>query len=131
MKKQLTKGPVIGYPDPGSVSLNLCAQRRPQTKSEAVLFQVMLKQGLSPKPQYRFLLHGRMIAVDFGFPEARLAVECDGRHHYSGDQRQRDLERDRLLWRYGWRVVRFRDSRVLADPDECVRVLLDEMLARL
>jgi very-short-patch-repair endonuclease len=66
--------------------------------------------------------------VDFAFPHAHLAVECDGiRYHGSADARARDARRDAQLARYGWRVLRFTGDEIHSDIDGCIRKIRDAL----
>jgi very-short-patch-repair endonuclease len=50
---------------------------------------------------------GRVVAHgDLGFPEWRVLVEYDGRHHAAIDQFGRDLDRYSLMAADGWLTVR-------------------------
>jgi len=63
--------------------------------------------GLSPVPQYEVWLAGEFVGrVDLAFPEARLAVEYEGAHHFEGLQIARDDARIERLAAAGWRVIR-------------------------
>jgi very-short-patch-repair endonuclease len=86
--------------------------------------QAILQRILTEKwpdiamPEYQGAVPGRKFRIDVAFPEARLAVECDGwEHHgrYKGDF-QRDRERDRLMLLSGWRVLRFYASEIKKSP---------------
>ncbi len=65
---------------------------------------------------------GRFI-LDFFCPEKKLAIEIDGGIHDS--QRDRDKERDDLLARYGYRVVRFQNEDVLQDLSGVLRKIME------
>jgi len=45
--------------------------------------------------------------LDLGYPEVRLALEYDGRHHLTPERALRDLRRQAYLSVKGWEVVRF------------------------
>ncbi len=63
---------------------------------------------------------GGHFCVDFLLPIA-LVVELDGHDWHSNQvQRTKDAQRDRELMRYGYRVIRFTGSEIVADPDACV-----------
>jgi len=62
----------------------------------------------------RQLVIGNFI-VDFACTKVRLVVEVDGGYH-EGRQR-RDAARDRALNALGWRVLRFEEEEVFANPD--------------
>lgn len=66
------------------------------------------------------------ISVDFAFPAAKLAVECDGwRYHHM--HRERDARRDAFLRRNGWRVLRFSGQQLKADVRHCAQQIADRL----
>ena len=75
--------------------------------------------------QRRVEVAGHRFYLDRCWPEALLAVELDGaQHHTSPEDRQRDLERDRLLAAAGWLVLRFTYADVVRDPEGVRRQVL-------
>ncbi len=130
-KKQgwLTKVTDIGYTYNGSLSHNLQNNSRPRTNSEKVLYEALIAANLFSFPQYKFKLKEKTIVVDFAFPRFKLAIECDGKNHNTTIQKARDETRDKLLWLYGWRVIRFKDDFILTNVKECVEIVRDEIKA--
>ena len=59
--------------------------------------------------------------LDFACIEHRLAVEADGGQHADNPD---DARRTRWLERQGWRVLRFWNNDVLANPSGMVDVIL-------
>ena len=83
--------------------------------------------GLSPVPQYEVWLAGEFVGrVDLAFPEARLAVEYEGAHHFEGLQIARDDARFERLAAAGWRVIRLSatDLHDLEGTLRCIRAEL-------
>ncbi|HJT38096.1 MAG TPA: DUF559 domain-containing protein [Actinomycetota bacterium] len=75
-----------------------------ESSLETRALRSLLRAGL-PRPvmQYRI---GRY-RVDFAYPAARVAIECDGYRYHSSRQRfDADRARDLALTREGWRVLR-------------------------
>ena len=60
--------------------------------------------------------------IDLACRAARLGVEFDGSQHL--DQQQADGRRTAYLERRGWRMVRFWNSDVLANPDGATEYIL-------
>jgi len=68
-----------------------------------------------PRPLVNHHVEG--IEVDFVFRGARLLVEADSwRYHRDRDAFERDRERDAIFARAGYRVLRFTDRQMRADP---------------
>lgn len=62
--------------------------------------------------------------VDFALPDLKLAVEIDGRkYHSERDVFVRDRQRQRVIEKAGWRVVRFAALETLNDPAACLMEL--------
>ncbi len=60
----------------------------------------------------------RTCCADVAFPDARVAIEADGRlHHSSAVDFERDRERWNLLAAEGWIVIRVTWAMVHASPD--------------
>jgi hypothetical protein len=62
--------------------------------------------------------------------DVRLVVELDGHdfHERTPEQAERDKSKDRLLQKYGWRVLRFTGREVLRDPVKCVEEAKQSLL---
>ena len=50
--------------------------------------------------------------VDLAEPKLKIAIECDGRSHYSRKQRNRDTRKTTMLAALGWTVLRFWNSQI-------------------
>jgi predicted transcriptional regulator of viral defense system len=68
-----------------------------------------------PRPRVNTLVEGFL--VDFCWPEERLIVETDGRHHLTRAAFERDRARDAFLTAIGWRVMRFTRRQVRGEPE--------------
>ena len=64
--------------------------------------------------------------VDFACLEERLVIEADGGQHADSNDDQR---RTAWLERWGWRVVRFWNNDILANPEGVQDVVLRELEA--
>jgi len=62
--------------------------------------------------------------VDFACLEHRLVVEADGGQHADSDD---DRRRTAWLERRGWRVVRFWNNDILANPGGVQEVVMQEL----
>lgn len=57
----------------------------------------------------------------------RLAIECDGEKWHSHDQLQRDLDREAILCRLGWKFARIRGSVFFRDPDAAMAPIFSKL----
>ena len=95
----------------------------PRTRGTSIerAFEAALKKGpLAQKFVQQHEIHPKL-HVDFGFPDVRLAVECDGEfwHGRTGGQRRRDDMRDTVLRAHGWCTLRFWGKDLLRYADDC------------
>lgn len=79
------------------------------------------------RPRFtRQLVVGRYI-LDLACREARLAVEFDGSQHFESSY---DADRTAFLESAGWRVMRFWNLEVVANPDGVAEAILREVALR-
>jgi very-short-patch-repair endonuclease len=77
------------------------------------------------------LLSGRNVYLDRLFEAEMVNVELDGAaYHGKPGQRERDLRRDAALAALGYLTVRFSHLRLHADPEGCIRELLEILATR-
>lgn len=84
------------------------------TDAEHLLWTKIRNKQLKGYQFYRQKIVGNFI-VDFYCPKANLVIEVDGGQHYSGEARERDERRDRIITSLGLRVLRFSDGDVLGN----------------
>ena len=86
--------------------------RKNLTPSEAKLWLCLKNKQLDDKRFRRQFSVGNFI-LDFYCPEEKIAVELDGKHHFTPEGRMIDEERDTFLSHQGIKVIRFENIRVL------------------
>ncbi len=76
---------------------------KPGSPKEISLCRVLLLHGL-PRPvrQHPVVVAGRTRYLDLAYPEARLALEYDGRRDHGPRQWGADAQREDELWSVGW-----------------------------
>ena len=57
----------------------------------------------------------------------RIAIECDGERWHSGDDIRKDMERQTILERLGWRFIRIRGSEYFRDPDATIQRVVEDL----
>ena len=95
--------------------------RRDQTLAERTLWTLVRNRRLGG---FKFL---RQVAIDRYFADfvceaAKIIVELDGPAH--DGRKEHDARRTETLELFGYIVVRFRNERVMADPDGMAEDLL-------
>lgn len=58
--------------------------------------------------------------VAVGADNAKVAIECDGEKHHPPEQQEKDLERQQVLERLGWRFIRIRGSAYYREPESTI-----------
>jgi len=94
------------------------SDRRSESPGESLSRLAFDAEGIArPTPQAELLLEGRRVRVDFLWPAQRLVGEFDGRVKY-GEARDlwAEKQREDLIRRCGYRVVRWVWSEVFPDP---------------
>ena len=89
------------------------ALRREMTQAETKLWRMLRSRQIEGHRFHRQVPVGRSIA-DFVCHQARLIVELDGGQHDSLSQQE--VDRSRFLQSEGYRVLRFWNHEVLANP---------------
>jgi very-short-patch-repair endonuclease len=106
-----------GIPVPGEVPgspvermfWDACQEIRPDLAARGILVR-----------QWRVRAEGRTFYLDFAVPSVRAGIEIDGHAtHSSPAAIARDRQRQRILERAGWRIIRFGGSEVYHDARLC------------
>lgn len=63
--------------------------------------------------------------VDFCCLKRKLVIEVDGDHHRGEEHAAYDIERTAFLERLGFRVLRLRNSMVMNNVEEALRIIED------
>jgi very-short-patch-repair endonuclease len=102
-----------------------------ESPMETLIRVVLVLAGLpAPAVQHRVTGLGRSHRLDLAYPDVLLAIEYDGADHLAPDRARRDLEREAVLTRLGWTVLRFDAATVLRDPSRLVAVVRAELRRR-
>lgn len=105
------------------------ADLRAESPPESRLRVRLVLAGLpAPEVQYQVLdEHGFVLArADLAYPEAKLAIEYDGRGHLDPTRTERDRERDAELAAHGWQTLRLGRDQLYALPQtlQTIRTML-------
>ena len=66
--------------------------------------------------------------IDFAFPKQMLAVEADGGYwHQPLKNRNKDIVRDKILRKKGWKVLRFSDEQIMKSVKVCIDLIAKEL----
>lgn len=89
---------------------------------EAMLHGALKRAGLSFTTQSRKL---DRYVVDIELLQAPVLIEADGLRHRLDRQQAIDAARDAALYEAGYQVFRFTGTEINADPDACIRSVID------
>ena len=106
------------------------ALRKNVTDAERVLWRVLRRFKKEGVPFRRQVPIGSYIA-DFACHRAKIIVELDGSQHGEGERAKYDAERTAFLGSRGYRVLRFWNGEVLANPETIAEFILAESAPRL
>jgi very-short-patch-repair endonuclease len=77
------------------------------------------------RANYAIRLEGRRVVIDIAFPASKVAVEIDGwAFHVDADAFQQDRQRQNLLVRHGWRVLRFTYRDLIERPQAVIAEII-------
>jgi len=96
--------------------------RNNATSAEETLWIFLKKRRLSGR-KFRRQFSVQNYILDFYCFDEKLAIELDGKHHYTTEGRILDAERDAFLRGMGIQVLRFENRRVF----ENVKKVLEEI----
>jgi very-short-patch-repair endonuclease len=96
---------------PRDVDLTQC-----ESEFEKDVCRAIVNKGYKVIPQYRVAEYRIDLVVE-GI-KSQLAVECDGDEWHGIEQYERDVARQRILERCGWRFFRIRGHEYYRDPDD-------------
>ncbi len=91
-------------------------EERAESPFESVVAATLVNAGFQVHAQHQVGAY-RIDLVVTGADGRRVALECDGERYHTADNIARDLARQALLERLGWRFVRIRGSEYYRDPD--------------
>ncbi|MFN8817506.1 MAG: AAA domain-containing protein [bacterium] len=102
--------------DPQATQRQLQEQgQRVESEFERLVLKALTESGYRVQTQWKVGAF-RIDMVVIGTDSGRVALECDGDRFHPPEEISRDLDRQRILERLGWRFVRLRGSEFFRDP---------------
>ena len=111
---------------PGGAAARARTLRQNMTEAEIRVWRMLRAHRINRHKFRRQVPVGRYIA-DFVCHEARLIVEIDGGQHDSSSAGE--IERSGFLQNQGYRILRFWNNEVLANPDGVYETVVDALAA--
>jgi very-short-patch-repair endonuclease len=108
-------------------SLGMSPSERSATNlSLGVVIGRLRAAGYRLRTQHRVGSYRIDIVVDHGDGK-RMAVECDGDRWHRIEDLQRDIARQEVLERVGWRFIRIRGSAFYRNPDAAMAPVFEKL----
>lgn len=112
--------------DPGATARAAAKAARTDSEFERRVLHHLVAAGYTDiKPQYAVGAY-RLDLVVTG-AHGRAALECDGDRFHPPENLQRDLDRQRILERLGWRFVRVRGSEFFGDETKAMKRVIERL----
>ncbi len=96
------------------------------TPAEAALWKALQRSQLEGRKFRRQHSFGNYV-LDFYCPAEKLAVELDGRHHFSDAGFEADSERTKFLNGFGIRVLRFENKDVFENLEGVLQEIRNKL----
>ena len=103
-----------------------------ESPAESDLRLVIVRAGLpTPQTSCPVETRDRLLHADLGYPDLRIAIECDGAYHFDGSVHNARLDNERIeaMIDAGWRVLRA-TGLDLRDPRNFLRRLVEAIQQR-
>lgn len=94
-----------------------------QTPQQDALLQALGEGWVGELGIGNHVTNWKVLVVDIGHPEWKIAVEVDGHSHQTKKQKTRDSLKKKYLSKPGWRLIRFWNSEVDKDVLGCVECI--------
>jgi len=105
---------------PREVNMDLC-----ESQFERDVYESIAKRGYRVFPQHKVAEYRIDLVVEG--TKAQLAVECDGDEWHGIEQYERDVARQRILERSGWRFWRIRGCEYYRNPEGSLESLWETL----
>ena len=112
--------------DPGALARKVeDAVRKTESPFETDVLERLIKAGYKVTPQWQVGAY-RIDMVVEGSSD-RLAVECDGERWHSHDQLEKDMQRQAILERLGWKFIRIRGSAYYRNHEREIEKVVERL----
>ena len=89
-----------------------------KTDIEQIMFDALQKEGIEVATQFPIRCKYGYV-LDYAIPGLKICIECDGKHwHLKGNKH--DKKRDGYLKSKGWTVLRFTDTEIKENIEQCI-----------
>lgn len=107
--------------------LRQATEQNPKAESEfeRLVYRDLASKGYNLTPQFSVGKYRIDIVADCG--GKRCAIECDGDRFHTGANLEKDMERQAILERCGWRFVRIRGTRYFRNPAAAIEEACEQL----
>ena len=99
-----------------------------RSEAELLVHELLHRANIDGwRPNYAVRIRGRKYLLDIAFPEAKVAIEFDGRAFHGDARFSSDRRRHNQLEAAGWRVLHLTWDRLMNEPDAVIREIADAL----
>ncbi len=99
--------------------------KKAESDFEEKVMSTLLNKGYKVTPQYKVGNYRIDMVIIDGVN--KIALECDGERWHTQDNYYKDLERQEILERVGWKFIRIRGSAYYRAPEEAMKIVYLEL----
>ncbi len=107
---------------------NAKKNRNNPTQAEEVLWQLLKSHNLNEHFRRQHIIMDYI--ADFVCLKRRLIIEADGGYHFTPEQQQEDIIREKRLRDKDFEILRFTNNEILGNPEAVVARIKDELNSR-
>lgn len=113
--------------NPNAIQLrNTEIEEKADSPFESGVAQALVSRGYKLVQQWKVGAYRIDMVVVCG--KKTVAIECDGERYHSGDEKiRKDMERQTILERLGWRFIRIRGSEYFRNPEKTIERVISEL----
>ncbi|HOJ11462.1 MAG TPA: AAA domain-containing protein [Clostridiales bacterium] len=108
-----------------SIDKNEEKLKHAESDFENKVMNILLNKGYKVTPQWNVGAYRIDMVVEDG--DKRIALECDGEKWHTLEDLPKDLKRQAILERLGWRFIRIRGSAFYRNPKDIMKWVFEEL----
>ena len=123
IKKQISMSMKRAHAEGRAHNIGECRWNNEPSYPEQWLIKVLKNEfGLEKDKDYKMELPFHRFSLDFAWPEKKICIEIDGEQHERfQEQKNRDIEKDKLLKEEGWKELRKSWKEIFNSPKEFIK----------
>jgi very-short-patch-repair endonuclease len=119
-KKKISESMIKAHMEGRAHNIGQCRWNNEPSYPEK-FFMLVINNEFIDKDYKRELPFHRF-SLDFAWVHKKKCIEIDGEQHEKEEQKNRDIEKDRLLLQEGWKVLRLKWIDICNDTKEYIKI---------